>query len=158
MNEHTPPASALPAAVRDALQRGRVLEAIKLMRAASGLGLAEVKQALEDYQRGKLPSGSASTSASPSAFPQALAGAPLPPDVLEALQRGNKIEAIRRLRVQTGLGLKESKDAVDAYRLLHPEAGDLSPGQVRSSEGGLWWAVALALACLLGYWLFRRLY
>jgi DNA-binding transcriptional MerR regulator len=146
--------------VRDALQRGRVLEAIKLMRAASGLGLAEVKQALEDYQRGKLPSGSASasTSASPSAFPQALAGAPLPPGVLEALQRGNKIEAIRRLREQTGLGLKESKDAVDAYRLLHPEAGDLSPGQVRSSEGSLWWAVALALVCLLGYWLFRRLY
>src|SRR5262245_6629702 len=35
-------------------------------------------------------------------------------DVLEALQSGNKIEAIRRYRAATGLGLKEAKDAVEA--------------------------------------------
>lgn len=43
----------------------------------------------------------------------------LPPDVLEALQQGRKIEAIKRLREATGLGLKEAKDMVEAH-----QAGD----------------------------------
>lgn len=51
----------------------------------------------------------------PMAAPQALP--PLDPakfpEVAEALARGNKIEAIKLLREATGLGLKESKDAVD---------------------------------------------
>jgi ribosomal protein L7/L12 len=39
----------------------------------------------------------------------------LPPDVLEALKAGNKIEAIKRLRGVTGLGLKEAKDWLESY-------------------------------------------
>jgi ribosomal protein L7/L12 len=39
----------------------------------------------------------------------------LPPDVLEALKAGNKIEAIKRLRGKTGLGLKEAKDWIESY-------------------------------------------
>jgi ribosomal protein L7/L12 len=34
-------------------------------------------------------------------------------EVREALLRGNKIEAIKLYRLQTGVGLKEAKDAVD---------------------------------------------
>jgi len=41
-----------------------------------------------------------------------------------ALANNNKIEAIKRYRLLTGLGLKESKDAID-YAMLHPdERGD----------------------------------
>ncbi|MEO8102498.1 MAG: ribosomal protein L7/L12 [Betaproteobacteria bacterium] len=40
---------------------------------------------------------------------------PLPAEVLDALQRGENIEAIKRLRESTGLGLKEAKEAVDAH-------------------------------------------
>lgn len=39
----------------------------------------------------------------------------LPPNVLAALQAGNKLEAVKLLCEATGLGLKESKDAVEAY-------------------------------------------
>ncbi len=39
----------------------------------------------------------------------------LPPDVVAALQRGDTIDAIKLLRATRGLGLKEAKDAVDAY-------------------------------------------
>ena len=157
MNEPVRPNSVLPPAALDALQRGNLIEAIKLMRAASGLGLQEVKEALAAHQRGQAPSAPATPS--PSAeFPKVVPGGPLPTNVTEALQRGNKIEAIRRLREQTGLGLKEAKDAVEVFRQLHPQPDDLSPGQVRGSGGGLWWAAfALAIACLLGYWLLRRL-
>ena len=40
----------------------------------------------------------------------------LPPAVAEALATGNKLEAIKRLRNITGLGLKEAKDWVDSYQ------------------------------------------
>jgi ribosomal protein L7/L12 len=41
------PASALPAAARAALQRGQVIEAIKLTREATGLGLKEAKDLVD---------------------------------------------------------------------------------------------------------------
>ena len=37
-------------------------------------------------------------------------------DVIEALRRGAKIEAIKRYREQTGAGLKEAKDFVEALQ------------------------------------------
>ena len=37
----------------------------------------------------------------------------LPPDVLDAIRAGNKIEAIRLYRAATGIGLAEAKDAVE---------------------------------------------
>jgi hypothetical protein len=42
-------------------------------------------------------------------------------DIVQAeLAKNNKIGAIKRYRELTGLGLKESKDAID-YAVLHPE-------------------------------------
>ena len=40
----------------------------------------------------------------------------VPPDVREALEQGETILAIRRLRAATGVGLKEAKDFVDEVR------------------------------------------
>ncbi len=50
----------------------------------------------------------------------------LPPDVMDEVQEfllgGNKIEAIKAYRKQTGAGLKESKDAVEAIqrKMMNP--------------------------------------
>jgi large subunit ribosomal protein L7/L12 len=41
------------------------------------------------------------------------AGADSDPQVLELIANGRKIQAIKRYRELTGLGLKEAKDAVD---------------------------------------------
>ena len=40
----------------------------------------------------------------------------VPPDVREAIERGETILAIRRFRQATGAGLKEAKDFVDEVR------------------------------------------
>jgi ribosomal protein L7/L12 len=37
----------------------------------------------------------------------------LPGDVVDAVQRGEKIEAIKRYRAATGVGLKEAKDFIE---------------------------------------------
>lgn len=78
---------------------------------------------------------------------------PLPPTVQEALQRGNKIEAIKRLRQIEGIGLKEAKDAVEASGAGMLQA--LAPGEVPESKGWLWVAVLLALAAVLAWLLLR---
>jgi ribosomal protein L7/L12 len=36
-------------------------------------------------------------------------------EIIEAIKNGKKIEAIKLLRTGTGLGLKEAKEAVEAY-------------------------------------------
>ncbi len=36
------------------------------------------------------------------------------PEIMYQVQRGNKIEAIKLYREQTGLGLKEAKDFIDS--------------------------------------------
>jgi len=134
------PAPSLPQPVQDALQRGNLVEAIKLMRADTGLGLKETKDALEAYMRGEAPA----TGFAPKPLPT---GAPLPAQVQQALDQGNKIEAVRRLRGLTGMGLKEAKDAVDAAGMDSATTlrEGLSPGEVRGPNGIWWWLVALAV-------------
>ncbi len=41
-------------------------------------------------------------------------------EAIAALEHGRLIEAIKLTRVATGMGLKESKDTVEAYLLNHP--------------------------------------
>ncbi len=44
-------------------------------------------------------------------------------DIHELLSAGNKIEAIRRVRERTGMGLKESKEAVERLEVLMKRLG-----------------------------------
>ncbi len=54
----------------------------------------------------------------------------LPPEVIRAIERGRKIEAIKLLRESTGLGLAHAKVLVDkAARRLGPQGGTM-PGLV----------------------------
>jgi ribosomal protein L7/L12 len=88
----------------------RKIDAIKRLREATGLGLADAKAAVEDWP--------AWSSRQPHAASAAGGGGGLNDadwrqiDALVAA--GNKIQAIKRYREATGAGLKEAVDAVDA--------------------------------------------
>jgi ribosomal protein L7/L12 len=102
----------LPENVLEALRGGKKLEAIKLLREQRGLGLNEAKTVVEEY-----------SSSSGCGFPgwsgvdQERA---LPEKVVIALGGGKKIDAIKLLREERGIGLKEAKDVVEEY-LSRPE-------------------------------------
>jgi hypothetical protein len=81
----------------------------------------------------------------------------LPSDVESALRRGNKLEAIKLLREQTGMGLKEAKDAVEAvYRPAEAAYARNASGEVPASRSPFWIIVAIVIAVLLGYYFLSR--
>jgi ribosomal protein L7/L12 len=97
----------LPTEVILALQRGNLIQAIKLLRTAGNFDLKQAKAAIEQHlDRGKTAKASAGENFG--ALVQI-------PAVAEALRKGNKVEAIRILREKTGLGLKEAKAAIDRF-------------------------------------------
>ena len=55
-------------------------------------------------------------------------------EIIAAVDSGRKIEAIKRLREETGLGLKEAKDAIDALSV--ERRGDPVIAAGMSEEGG----------------------
>jgi len=122
--------------IKELLRRGNKIGAIKLYREQTGLGLKEAKDTLDAVEV-QIKSGAGTEPAMPSdpmAWMESLAkrqganseelltqsyhdGQLPPPDEVakDFVRRGRKIEAIKRYREQTNVGLKEAKDAVEAY-------------------------------------------
>lgn len=90
------------------IETGKKIEAIKLYRSVTGLGLVEAKEAVEALERGERPPSTAAPAGNP-----ALSVESIMPVLIELLRRKQKINAIKLYRETTGLGLKESKDFVD---------------------------------------------
>ncbi len=137
----------LPVDVRAALDRGDVIDAVKLLRDATGLGLAEAKDIID---RHRLPD-SEEEAAPTVAMPRTLS-----PAAAEALQSGNKIEAIRITRDESGLGLREAKMFVESFESKDAgETGKGAPGEVGKSNLRIWLSAAFAIVFALSYYFMR---
>jgi ribosomal protein L7/L12/DNA-directed RNA polymerase subunit RPC12/RpoP len=110
------------------VRSGNKIEAIKRYREVTDVSLAEAKAAVEAIAEGR------SVEIRPAQVLHATADEAL----ADLIRRGKKIEAIKRYREQTGLGLKEAKDAVEAMEATQTwgnvvaDQGAAMP-QVRSS-------------------------
>ncbi len=118
--------------IADLIEQGQKIEAIKLLREATGVSLAEAKAQIEQL------TAEAAGQAVPDA-PQAPLDSTsgLPEDVLALAHAGQKIEAIKLLRERTGLGLKEAKERVEA-----------ETGPISSTRPALL-AIAIAVALMI---------
>ncbi|MDH6594810.1 ribosomal protein L7/L12 [Variovorax sp. TBS-050B] len=137
---------------RLALQRGNLIEAIKIVRDRTGLGLKEAKELVDRH------ADRVAAEPVPPAddFSQLLAGGPprLPAEAVAALAEGRKIEAIRIAREATGLGLKEAKELVERHE-ARPAGGIASdpmaePGRVTGGGSRTWLAIVVVLVLLAG--------
>lgn len=101
--------------VLDWLTQGNKLQAIKRVRELTGIGLREAKDFVEAIERGEIAVDRPITPPPPAypAFPLAPEEAANDPQVRDFLAQGRKIDAIKRVRELTSLGLKESKDLVE---------------------------------------------
>jgi ribosomal protein L7/L12 len=144
-----PSVTPLPADVLEALEQGQTIEAIKRLRSATGLGLKEAKEAIDRHLAGE--------PARVRPRPSIAAMAALPFAVASALRKGDKMEAIRLMREQGGLGLKAAKDAVEAYgREQGADDYRRAPGEV-PRRGGAGWLVFVLVVVALAL-LARRLF
>lgn len=95
-----------PVTVEALVAAGRIIEAIKLLREETGLGLKEAKDAVDAYRNGRpLPRRTTTGTALPPAADD--------DELRRLLERGELVAAIKWYREQTGAGLAEAKAAVD---------------------------------------------
>jgi len=87
-------------------------------------------------------------------------GAALPPlsiAAVSALHLGNKIEAIKIVREERNIGLKDAKDAVEDYVRTHPAlASSLAAAQAEAKRSALLWIAALIGLALLAYYFLTK--
>ncbi len=93
--------------IAELIEQGRKLEAIKLLRENTGIGLAEAKEQIERLiaEEAGQPAPAERTGLDTQGLPE---------DVLALARAGRKIEAIKVLRQRTGLGLKEAQEQIEA--------------------------------------------
>jgi ribosomal protein L7/L12 len=89
------------------LRGGRKIEAIKRYRELTGVGLKEAKDAVE-----ALESGRSATLPPKSSILRQVNDS----EIEQQIRSGHLIDAIKLYREKTGVGLKEAKDAVEAWR------------------------------------------
>ena len=164
----------LPPEAIAALERGNLIEAIKIVRERTGMDLKSSKEAVEryansgavaagapaDWQEGDWGRGEAA--AETGSGMQGNGPAAVPAAALAALARGQKVEAVRLTREATGLGLAEAKQLVEAHQ--NPAAGDFGhlpsspaanpmaePGRV-TGGGFKWLPVIVVLLIAAAAW------
>lgn len=97
--------------VRQLLASGQKLEAIKQYRARFNTGLKEAKDAVDALEAGQQPTTVAPRLAT--ATRQPASAADTDPEIQRLIANRQLIDAIKRYKELTGLGLKEAKDAVE---------------------------------------------
>jgi ribosomal protein L7/L12 len=87
--------------VRSLMDRGLKIEAIKIYRERTGVGLKEAKDAVEALGWGRAAQSGPESDRS------------LEDELRSLLEQGQRIGAIKLYRERTGVGLREAKDAVE---------------------------------------------
>ncbi|MGA7306540.1 MAG: hypothetical protein WBW88_16805 [Rhodothermales bacterium] len=94
--------------IAELIRQGKKIEAIKLLRETTGVDLKRAKDEIDrlaaaiESEQTSISSDTADESATVSS------------EVEELARQGRKIEAIKLLRAQKGIGLKEAKERVEA--------------------------------------------
>lgn len=144
--------------IRELVAAGRETEAVRLIRAERGISLKEAREELTRLSVGKGDTqGIDATGVSgTNTRSKDRRQNSLPPDAMAALTRGNKIDAIKHVRLAHGLGLKEAKDVVDRY--LQEERPDMQRRMTASNaeraRNGISLLLLAAAAVSLAYYLF----
>ncbi len=124
--------------IRTLVEQDKKIEAIKVYRGLTGAGLREAKDAVEAIQRGETPELPSTPSSDTDA------------EVLRMLDRGEKIQAVKCYREQTGASLMEAKNAVESLGQRHGIAGQ-STGCTTFAIGlvVLLFAIAIVVASMM---------
>jgi ribosomal protein L7/L12 len=104
------------ARVLDEIEAGRKIEAIRIVRERTRLGLGEAKALVDALAAGddSVEISTAAVDPADDVARVALADPDLGARLVMEIAAGRKIEAIKLLRERTGIGLREARDAIEA--------------------------------------------
>ncbi len=148
------PRSPMPQVIA-AVQRGQWVEAIRILLDAPSTTAQPqgVPSAAADLEKRRQADRAQAAATHPTHTTQPAQSfgmpAPLPPAVTDALAKGKKLEAIRLLRQQQGIGLAQAKARVEDHVARHLDSmPHLAPGQVDDNATG---SLLLLVAVLVGF-------
>ena len=101
------PNADLEQQVRLLLDQGQKIQAVKLYKDQTGVGLAEAKAAVEAFEAGAGPPSTSDI------------GGDMEAELLRLLGRGAKLEAVKLYKDQMGVSLLEAKQAVESLAERH---------------------------------------
>ena len=82
---------------------------------------------------------------------------PLPVAAIAALHQGKKIEAIKIVRMERNIGLKEAKEAVEEYVRSEPALeASLAAATADAKRSALLWLVVVVSCAVLFYYFFIK--
>jgi ribosomal protein L7/L12 len=141
--------SGLPAAAVEALLRGQVIEAIKLVRLAHGVDLRTAKQRVEAHMR-----GDAGAAAAASREPVATTG-DLPADVLALLRAGDRGAAWQLLERKYGATSAQALRRIAEHEIARKQRGAGGGATVAAGDNNgrvMLWALLVAIAAVAVWW------
>jgi ribosomal protein L7/L12 len=121
------PLPTLPQTAIDALLRGEKIEAINLTREATGADLRLSAQAVDHYLEALTVRMSMADETSAFADPRTTS---IAKQVIEALWRGRKIDAIKLMRQIVDLDLSTAKDIADRWHALADRQRDRTAAEI----------------------------
>jgi hypothetical protein len=141
----TPLSDPLPADVLSAIQRGKAVEAIRLLRESKGLGWKEARDVVNQRMRSGTALG-----------PRVASAGWLPTALAAALRSEDPADALRSMR-DSMIAAAPAK-AVDKPKSSTAATvpSGLAPGEVPRSNNRLWLTVLAVALVLLLYLAFRR--
>ena len=78
---------------------------------------------------------------------------------ISALHQGDKIEAIKIVREERNIGLKEAKDAVDAFVRSQPSLqSSFAAAQSGAKRTALLWLAGIVVVAVLAYFFLNKAY
>ncbi|MGA0024222.1 MAG: ribosomal protein L7/L12 [Burkholderiales bacterium] len=79
----------------------------------------------------------------------------IPAAAVAALEKGSKIEAIKIVRIDQGIGLKEAKDVVEQYLDAKPDLQSrMNAASIEAAKGGLGWIFLVAVVALAVFYFY----
>jgi ribosomal protein L7/L12 len=133
--------------MKEQLKKGNKIETIKILREETGIGLKEAK-VLIDRAHARESSGRDDIN---------LNNISISSNVLKHLREGKKVDAIKTLRWETCIGLKDAKDLVEKALLENPDVKIIHDAEAkRSVINFLLFILAVILIVLLVYYFFSK--
>ena len=140
--------NGLPAEAIAALSRGQVVEAVKIVRDKTGLGLKESKDMVDTYRDGEVPPRDEAMRARLESI-AGKHGFKVPEEAMTAMERGDLKTALERLR--------QAKDASPqtALHAGHASRATSTVSRETSRNGWVWILLFAAAIAAAGFWFGR---